>query len=102
MAQRQVQIVRELTRKPHFLEGKTYVDCEIVGPAVLAVDSDNTFEKCAFPGPFEVTFWTLPEKPVAGPILLNKCTFRRCTFAPGIGIAGTAETIAKIGVEMLS
>lgn len=101
VAQRQVQICREVTRRPHFIEDKVWVDCEIVGPAVLAVGEGCAFEANSFPGPFEQTFWTLPDRPVTGPILLTRCTFRRCRFGDGIGIVAPPEVLRQFGVDVL-
>jgi hypothetical protein len=75
---------------------KTFEDCTIYGPAVLAPLDRMTFEHNSFEADPEALFWVIPEgrTRVVGAIGLIDCTFRRCIFRR-IGIAGKQELIDR-------
>ena len=47
-------------------------------------------------------FWVAPDKAIQGPIALRNVAFRRCTFAPHIGIIGPQEVIEQVGRDLLA
>jgi hypothetical protein len=88
------------------IEGKTFEDCTIRGPAILMGTGDNNhMDNCTFDyghGDADSIMWfrTRLEEFVVGAIGLRNCTFRRCVFV-GIGIgvrkdSGLPATIRAI------
>jgi hypothetical protein len=78
------------------LEGFEFIECEILGPAVLAFIDRVTLTYSSFDGDFNAMLWEIPMSRlrVIGAIGLSNCTFTRCTFRR-IGFAGPAEFIAQ-------
>lgn len=85
--------IAELTvREPH-IDGYTFVNCRILGPAVLAVVADVALVHCTFEADLNSIFWEIdPEaRPtIFGAVGVTRTTFSACTFE-AIGIAGTRE-----------
>jgi hypothetical protein len=76
------------------LEGLTFTDCWIRGPAVLAPNDECEFRDPVFYGTLEEIIWERPEGSGAiGAIHLHNCVFIDCTFA-NIGLAGTPKFAA--------
>ena len=95
--ERQVVRVCELVPKDGAsLEGYTFTECHIYGPAILvfqnAVISNNRFD-----GPLDAILWEVPPSrlSVIGAILAVDCTFSGCTFER-IGFAGPPEFIRQM------
>ena len=73
--------ISDLAVTSDLLEGLTFENCQIVGPAVLGVLNNNTFVNCNWEGPPEAIIWEVPEdRPVLGVIGLQTCTFAGCHF----------------------
>lgn len=81
------------------IDGRTFVDCFIEGPAVMMPIEGCDFENCNFGDPHGDPR-TLMLKPmgarrVTGVIPFTNCIFERCTFG-GIGFAGTPEFLDRL------
>lgn len=61
------------------VEGKTFIECEIVGPAVLLFDAHNNITEPRYPKSDAVLI--ADRVPVYNAIWLRGCTFRGCTFS---------------------
>jgi len=95
ITQRSFRIV-DLVGRDDLITGRTFEDCTIYGPAVLAPLDRMTFEHNTFEADAGAIFWLIPEERVhvMGAIGLTDCTFRRCVFRR-IGIAGRQALIQQ-------
>jgi hypothetical protein len=89
-----------------FIDGKTFTDCLIEGPAVMAVMNGTTFDNCAMGTTADIR--TLLYRPVSqtmmgGVIGMSNCRFVRCRFFQ-VGFTGTDELIDDLttGIQPLS
>ena len=74
---------------------RTIEDCEIRGPAMIALLGGVTIANSGFDGDIKSLFVEVPDKRmIFGAIGLQDCVFRRCRFTQ-IGIIGTREQIDK-------
>ncbi len=80
-----------------FIDGKTFTDCVIEGPAVLAVMNGTTFEACAMGVATDIK--TLLFKPLgakmAGVVGMSNCKFVRCQFVQ-VGFTGADSLLAEL------
>ena len=87
------------------IEGKTFTDCLIEGPAVIAVMNDTTFDSCAMGTTTDTR--NLLYKPMgqklAGVVGMSNCTFVRCRFAQ-VGFTGSDGLLEQlqVGVKTLT
>lgn len=93
----QVVRVSDLAVTGPVIEGYTFENCLVLGPAVVAVLSDVSFESSQWvtdPGESsESLWWEVDEGHRVGAIGIRNCSFVGCVFQ-GVGFAGTKETIA--------
>lgn len=89
-----------------FIKDKTFTDCLIEGPAVMAVMDGTFFDSCAMGTTADAR--TLLYRPVsqdkmAGVIGMSNCRFVRCRFVQ-VGFTGSDELLAELeqGVKPLS
>ena len=89
-----------------FIDGKTFTDCVIEGPAVMAVMNGTVFESCAMGATSDIR--TLLYRPVgqtkmAGVVGMSNCRFIRCRFVQ-VGFTGSDALIEELqaGVKPLS
>jgi hypothetical protein len=76
------------------IEDLRFENCEIVGPAVLAVLDGNTFNGCGFEGDADAVIWEVePDRRVIGAVGLRRVEFYGCSFKR-IGLAMTPELAA--------
>lgn len=83
------------------LEDLHFENCEVVGPAVLAVLEGVTFEGCAFeaPGP-DALIWTVEDdRIVMGAVGLRNVTFSNCRIRR-IGLAVSQSQVNAV-LDML-
>ncbi len=80
-----------------FIDGKTFTDCVIEGPAVLAVMNGTSFEGCAMGVTTDAK--TLLFKPMgskmAGVVGMSNCKFVRCQFVQ-VGFTGSEELLNEL------
>jgi hypothetical protein len=77
------------------ISDRTIEDCEIRGPAMIALLGRVTIKNSTFNGDAESLFVEVADKRlIFGAIGLRDCVFRRCRFAE-IGIIGTREQIDR-------
>lgn len=76
----------------HVIEGRTFTECQIDGPAVIMPVGGVKFNGCAMgltSDPMTLVLKTMSTH-AAGVIAVKDCTFERCRFN-GIGFAGDAD-----------
>ena len=86
------------------IRGKTFTDCVIEGPAVMAVMGGTTFDGCAMGTTSDMN--NLLYKPqgqkLAGVVGMADCRFVRCRFVQ-VGFTGSDELLEDLrGVQLLS
>ncbi len=83
--------IAELTVNTVVLEGLTFQNCRLIGPAVVIPLRGGGIVHCTFDAPegLDAIFWEIPEGRtwVVGGVGLVDCYFSACTFL-GIGLAG--------------
>lgn len=83
------------------IKGKTFTDCVIQGPALVAVLSGTTFDGCnmgAASDPKSMLF--APQGPqLVGAIGLQDCRFVRCRFVQ-IGYTGSTAFLEDMGESL--
>lgn len=87
------------------IEGKTFTDCLIEGPAVVAVMNNTTFASCAMGTTTDtrnLLYRPMGQK-LAGVVGMSNCTFVRCRFAQ-VGFTGSDGLLEQLqaGVTTLT
>lgn len=85
------------------IHGRTFEDCTIHGPAVLAPSNYAAFYDCEYTCPPERFYWVRDSEPSKksieplpdGHLVVGKCIFRRCRFI-NIGVIGTADNVQRM------
>jgi ABC-type multidrug transport system fused ATPase/permease subunit len=76
--------IPDLARNRTVIKNKTFEDCDIYGPAVLAVMGSTDFEDCEFAerANFDALVWPVSTNRAdhTGAIGAENCMFRRCNF----------------------
>lgn len=88
----------DLTVNEAIIEGYEFVNCRVIGPAVVAFLNDVTVTHCTWDAPgLDAIFWEVgPNRgPVVGVVGLVNCTFSNCRFEL-IGVAGPPELRAML------
>lgn len=89
-----------VTGKP--IEGRSFVDCVLLGPAILAMSEETRFIDCQF-GAVEGDVRNLFVRPaggrVIGAISIAGCNFEGCLLN-GLGLVGDDEFIAAFIATM--
>ena len=83
----------DLTVNTPVIEGYEFINCRILGPAVIVPQGDTSIVRCSWDAPdFAAIFWEItPDRPyIVGAIAVVNCTFSNCRFE-GVGIAGNRE-----------
>jgi len=98
-----VMAAQHLNAGTFMIEGKTFTDCLIEGPAVLGIGDDVQFDGCNMGLATDVrTLLLTPRGPkAAGVVGFRNCRFLRCRFAQ-IGFTGPGETVAEMERGLLS
>ena len=77
------------------IRDRTFEDCEVRGPAMIALLGGGSISNSTFDGDIDSVFVEVADKRIIlGAIGLQSCVFRRCRFTQ-IGIIGTREQIEK-------
>jgi hypothetical protein len=89
-----------------FIDGKTFTDCVIEGPAVMAVMNGTVFESCAMGTTTDVRnllYRPVGQDKMAGVVGMANCRFVRCRFVQ-VGFTGSDRMIEELttGVQPLS
>jgi hypothetical protein len=74
------------------LQGYTFDDCDIYGPAVITPVRGGGIQNCQLDGGDALFIEITPPRPLFGVVGLYNTWFRHCRFH-GVGIAATAEII---------
>ena len=80
------------------IDGKTFTDCVIEGPAVMAVMRGTGFESCAMGTTADIRtllYRPLSDTRMAGLVGMSNCRFIRCRFVQ-VGFTGTDELIEEL------
>lgn len=88
----------DLTVNSSTVEGYTFLNCRIIGPAVVALLDGVEVTHCTWDAPgLDAIFWeVLSERgPVVGAVGLLNCTFSNCRFEL-IGVAGPPEMRSQL------
>lgn len=88
-----------------FIDGKTFTDCVIEGPAVMAVMNGTVFESCAMGTTSDMRtllYRPLSQDKMAGLVGMSNCRFVRCRFVQ-VGFTGSDQLLEDLlGVKSLS
>ncbi len=68
------------------IEGKTFEDCHILGPAVIHHSGQTSFYDCihdlpVISNPENTVYTVIPDHGILGVLPMNNCVFRRCKFS---------------------
>lgn len=88
------------------IDGKTFTDCVIEGPAVVAVMTGTMFDNCAMGTTSDVRnllYRPLSTTKLAGVIGMSNCRFVRCRFVQ-VGFTGSDDLLEQLqgGVKSMS
>ena len=88
------------------IDGKTFTDCVIEGPAVMAVMNGTTFDNCAMGTTTDVRnllYRPLSTTKLAGVIGMANCRFVRCRFVQ-VGFTGSDAVLEELqgGIKTMS
>ena len=88
----QVLIHELIERHEGNLRGLSFVNCEIIGPAILYPDGCIATNVKTFHKPKDVLWEVYPGRKLVGAVYMESCTFEDCTFYH-IGFAGLPNQI---------
>jgi hypothetical protein len=81
------------------IEGKTFSDCRIHGPAVIVPISGCQFDGCSMGAPDgdmrNLMFQPLGPTKITGAIAFRNCLFERCDFL-GVGYTGAPDFLNQL------
>lgn len=86
------------------IDGKTFTDCVIEGPAVMAVMNGTAFDNCAMGTTTDIRnllYRPVSRTKLAGVIGMSNCRFVRCRFVQ-IGFTGSDEMLADFEKNIAS
>lgn len=86
-----------------FIEGKTFTECLIEGPAVMAVMNNTIFDTCNMGVAENPKTLLLDPRGdmIAGAIGMSNCRFVRCRFVQ-VAFTGAREMLDQIEKDLLS
>jgi hypothetical protein len=76
------------------IENRTFEECTIYGPGVIALADISSVTRCDFAGTPDAVIVRVTQPMVIGPVIARNCTFTRCKFR-GIGFIGPPDLLAK-------
>jgi len=88
------------------IDGKTFTECVIEGPAVMAVMNGTTFDNCAMGTTTDVRnllYRPMSTTKLAGVIGMANCRFVRCQFVQ-VGFTGSDDLLEQLqgGIKSVS
>lgn len=89
--------IAELTVNTSLIEDSEFVNCRIIGPAILGLLGGVTISYSTWVSPsLDAMFWPVPPErnPVIGVVGVRNCTFSNCRFEE-IGVAAPPEMRAQ-------
>lgn len=94
--ERRVVRIAELVADDAILDGYTFTECQIKGPAVLILTGSGTLSNSSLGPDADAVLWEIPlTRPrVIGAIEVRDCTFSHCEFQ-NVGFAGPPEVIRR-------
>jgi hypothetical protein len=94
---------QHLNAEKFMIDGKTFTDCLIEGPAVLAIGEGVQFEGCNMGAASDIrTLLLTPRGPkVAGAVGFSNTRFVNCRFMQ-IGFTGSEAAVAELEQGLLS
>ena len=95
--------VQHMNAGQTFIEGKTFTECLIEGPALMAVMNQTHFDGCIMgttTNPRTLLYKPLGEK-LAGAIGMSNCRFVKCRFVQ-VGFTGSDELLAQLETMLTS
>jgi len=78
------------------IEGVTFENCTLVGPAVLVPIGDTRISHCEFPSDLDAFLWPVDRERVLGGIALVDCVLSQCSFDAMLGLATSPEIADQI------
>ncbi|WP_370237552.1 hypothetical protein [Brevundimonas sp.] len=95
--------VQHLNAGKFMIEGKTFTDCLIEGPAVLGIGEGVQFDGCNMGSATDIRTLLLTPRgsKAAGVIGFKDCRFVRCRFMQ-IGFTGPEDAVAEMERGLLS
>lgn len=94
----QVIRISELTVNTIVLERLEFLNCRILGPAVLVPQGQTSIVHCGWEAPnADAIFWEIPpvRTVIIGAVAVVDCIFSSCTFSM-VGLAGPPELRALL------
>ena len=85
-----------------FIDGKTFTDCLIEGPAVMAVMTGTVFENCNMGTTTDVRnllYRPVGQTKMAGVVGMANCRFVRCRFVQ-VGFTGSDQLIDELTADI--
>lgn len=95
-------LVQHMNASQTFLDGKTFTECLIEGPAVMAVMDGTTFDGCNMgvaTNPRTLLYRPLGDK-MAGVVGVANCHFVKCRFVQ-IGFTGSDDFLSQMESTLL-
>ena len=86
-----------------FIDGKTFTDCLIEGPAVMAVMNGTTFDSCAMGTTSDaktLLYRPLSDTKMSGVIGMANCKFVRCRFFQ-VGFTGMDSLLDELAESIM-
>jgi len=85
-------MISSLTVNTSILEGLTFQNCKLIGPAILIPLGTTKIVHCGLGPDIDAVFWEIApgRKAVIGAVGLLNCTLSACTLID-IGLAGPPE-----------
>jgi hypothetical protein len=88
-----IRLVDLIYDEQYEVKGKTFEDCVIFGPALIAFVPPGNISDCTWRGdPDSLFIEVVPKERAIGIVGIKDCTFRRCRFV-GIGMIGPKEAV---------
>ncbi|MEX2621028.1 MAG: hypothetical protein WD250_12520 [Egibacteraceae bacterium] len=87
----------DLTLNTPLIEGRTFENCQIIGPAIIAPLGTTSIAHCTWDGDFDALVWPIAEgrDQVVGAIGALDCSFFRCRFVT-VGLAVPASAVEQV------
>lgn len=93
------EVVRlaDLSVTSDMVEGVTFQDCLVLGPAVVVPLGETRIENCSFAGTPDAIFWEVSEGRdlIIGAVGLSECKFDGCRFER-VGFAGGRDILEAL------